>query len=314
LSINQREYILSKFPNASITSSGRIHTKCPFHDDRSPSFSIDVNRGVFICGSSRCGVRGNFPKFYKLCENITWAEVFEKLGSKELFDSVDELLSQVNPRQNCRVAQTEIPFPDEECLGEVPYCSYLRDRDLDPQTLMNFGVRYGAFGSFYNISIRHSLIAPVFDINGKYWTYQVRYLGEGVRWKNPVGSNIHSYLYGGWYISGGDYLFIVEGPSDVWKMAQFGLNAVGLFTKRASDSQLNRINVLCKHYDLIPVVMLDGDASIANKDTGHNPAESLFSELFAYGLNPKIVYLGKEEDPGILTQGRIDQILGSIRN
>lgn len=311
MSIDQREYILSRFPDAAVTSSGRIHTKCPFHDDRSPSFSIDVNRGVFICGSSRCGLKGNFPKFYKLSENITWAEVFEKLGSKELFDSVDELLSKVNPYQERKLIQIEIPFPTEDCLDDVPYTEYLRDRDLDPQTLRNFGVRYGTRGHFSNISIYNSLVAPVFDVNGKYWTFQVRYLGTGMRWKNPVGSNIHSLLYGGWYISDGDYLFIVEGPSDVWKMAQFGLNAVGLFTKRASDNQLNRIKILCQHYDLKPVVMLDGDASVAN-DKGDNPAENIYCELAAYGLNPKIVYLEYSEDPGSISRERVDQILRSI--
>jgi len=311
LSIDPRSYIISRFPDAHVTSSGRIHTKCPFHDDRSPSFSIDVNRGVFICGSSKCGLKGNFPKFYKLCENITWAEVFQKLGSKELFDSVDELLSKINSRQNQQVTYCEIPYPPEECLDDVHYCDYLKDRDLDPQTLRNFGVRYGLRGNFSNISISNSLVAPVFDINGRYWTFQVRYLGTGMRWKNPVGSNIHSLLYGGWYISDGDYLFVVEGPSDVWKMSQFGLNAVGLFTKRASDSQLNRIKVLCQHYDLTPVVMLDGDASVTN-EKGENSAESLYYELSAYGLSPKIVYLDYKEDPGSISRERIDQVLSSL--
>ena len=44
---------------------GTVH--CPFHDDRTPSLSIDLAKGVFRChGACGDGVKGDFRKFRSL--------------------------------------------------------------------------------------------------------------------------------------------------------------------------------------------------------------------------------------------------------
>ena len=41
-------------------SGDNFITNCPFHDDKTPSFSIHVQNGYFLCFS--CGERGSFSK------------------------------------------------------------------------------------------------------------------------------------------------------------------------------------------------------------------------------------------------------------
>jgi hypothetical protein len=93
--IDKVSYILSKFPDKSPNNKGTIHTHCPFHDDSRPSFSIDVEEGLFYCGSTACGLRGGFALFYKLMEGLAdWKQVFEDLRNVTSNYALDDLFSE----------------------------------------------------------------------------------------------------------------------------------------------------------------------------------------------------------------------------
>jgi DNA primase len=310
MSVDISSYIISKFPDASPNHSGKIHTYCPFHNDSRPSFSINVDDGLFICGSSSCGVRGTFPLFYKLSENLSnWREVFDRLketstdfkfedlfGAKKGFRKSDKIINE---------------FPNQACLEPLSVVKYLADRGLDENIIREFGLqygkggRYGEIGEHKGISLWQTIVAPVWDIDGEYRTFQLRCISEKayVRWKNPEESPIQDLLYGGWLISEGGYLFVVEGASDTWKVASLGGQAVGLNTKEASPGQMKRLLTLCRLYHKVPVVCLDSDAWEA--------AQKLYYEIEAMGLGPKIVRL-ETGDPGDLTHDQFQQILKEL--
>jgi hypothetical protein len=131
---------------------------------------------------------------------------------------------------------------------------------------------------------------------------------------NPQGSPIQDLLYGGWMVCPEDqHFWIVEGASDTWRMYSFGQRAVGLNTKEASFAQRNKIAKLATYFKLQPIVMLDGDASVPRGVKQINYAEKIFHELSALNLNPGIVYLNYEEDPGGLTYERFSDICQNIR-
>lgn len=46
------------------------NVKCPFHDDKNPSCSINRTSGLFCCHA--CGARGDIIEFYKLINNVTF--------------------------------------------------------------------------------------------------------------------------------------------------------------------------------------------------------------------------------------------------
>jgi hypothetical protein len=304
------QYILSKFPGISPNAAGKIHTYCPFHDDKHPSFSINLDKGgVFICGSRGCGVKGGFPLFYKLMENVSWAEVYKVLGAPAVTKNLELELDE-GPIRYEKPEKID-PFPNPPFANPVAVAesiSYLRDRGITKDLCDLFVVMHGRDGEFAGVSIRNSLVVPIFDVDCAYKTFVVRRIDaqKSERWEFTSDSCAKRYLYGGWLANYTDrYLWIVEGVSDVWNLERHGVRSVGIFSSRASSYQLNGIHELCEKFNLSPVVCLDGDVS-AGDITEVDLGVELRQELSAYGLDCKIVHLEKDEDPGNLTAERIN--------
>jgi hypothetical protein len=310
MSVDIRGYIVSKFPEKSPNEKGKIHTSCPFHDDKTKSFSIDAERGLFICGSTSCGVRGSFPLFYKLMEGlVSWREVYDRLHSPSIAADLNVLFKN-KPEAKKKLVVNDFPMAPFTKPIQADEIEYLRDRGISDEIVDLFGIVYGRDGEFDKVDIHNTLVVPIFDLGGLYRTFQARRLYESsLRWVTPLDGPVKEVLYGGWLVSGMSVymprqLWIVEGVSDVWNMQAGGCLAVGLFSKEASAAQLNQIALLCKTFELDPVACLDGDAPDANR--------SVYKEMKAYGLNSHAVYLRSEEDPGSLSQGRILEIRESI--
>jgi len=53
---------------------------CPFHDDRNPSFAINLESGGYYCRSSHCGARGNsIVSFVMAREGLSFREALKWL-------------------------------------------------------------------------------------------------------------------------------------------------------------------------------------------------------------------------------------------
>ena len=308
--LDSREYILSKFPDEAFNANGQIHTNCPFHDDNSPSFSIR-DSGLFVCGSPRCGVKGSFAYFYKLMEGIeSWAQVYKDLKITQVTPDIEALLGEKTERKKQYWIST---FPLESQREPIKSVKYLIDRGIGSEVVERFGLLYGCQGDAAGISVEDAIIAPVYDLNGAYITFQVRYLSPNTkkRWKMPSGSPAQNLLYGGWLI--GDFssdLWIVEGASDVWNLAKLGEQAVGLFTAKATAAQLNRIHDICIRYQLKPIVCMDGDAVYLHHKTHKyiDCGKDIYNELIVMNLNASVVYLNKKEDPGMFSADRLKEL------
>jgi DNA primase len=53
---------------------------CPFHNEKTPSFGVDRERGFFHCFG--CGVGGNVFKFVELHERLSFPEAVPVLAKK----------------------------------------------------------------------------------------------------------------------------------------------------------------------------------------------------------------------------------------
>src|SRR5258708_29870995 len=54
--------------------------RCPFHQERTPSFSVNPEMGVFKCFG--CGVGGDAFKFLMLTEGLSYPEAIRKLAAR----------------------------------------------------------------------------------------------------------------------------------------------------------------------------------------------------------------------------------------
>lgn len=83
--------ILDAKANVRLSDIVRTHVKlrragrelvglCPFHDEKTPSFHVNDEKGVYFCFG--CAASGDAIKFLRLVENLTFAEAVARLGGE----------------------------------------------------------------------------------------------------------------------------------------------------------------------------------------------------------------------------------------
>src|SRR3989339_1838763 len=64
-----------------LKKSGKNHWgRCPFHQEKTPSFSVNADKGIFKCFG--CGVGGDAISFLMKVNNNTFHEVLVELAEK----------------------------------------------------------------------------------------------------------------------------------------------------------------------------------------------------------------------------------------
>ena len=187
---------------------------CPFHTEKTPSFSVNTGRQSFHCFG--CGVGGNSISFVMKYENLTFTEAIKQMADRVGINLPEE---HDNPesgrRADLRTRLFEIYkeaakfyyFQLRGDYGEYPM-SYLKGRGLTDKTINDFGLGYalkssnalynylkskgysdelmikaelvvfkegkGIFDMFWN-----RVIFPIMDINSKVIAFGGRVMGEG---------------------------------------------------------------------------------------------------------------------------------------
>jgi DNA primase len=128
---------------------------CPFHGEKTPSFSVHATRQFFHCFG--CGVSGDVFTFIQKIENITFPEavtaVAQKLGiaaPKTPFNSPQEareartrgLLLDLH-QAACLWFQEQLARPEGAAARE-----YLRGRGLDDEAIARFRIGYAPESGF----------------------------------------------------------------------------------------------------------------------------------------------------------------------
>ncbi len=128
---------------------GRHTGLCPFHDERTPSFSVNQADGLYYCFG--CGVGGDLFDFVMAVEGIDFPEAVELLAERYGIElSREEEDPEAERRRSERARLIELmgraALFYENVLKEGSEAgrarSYLADRGLDPEILAEFGVGY----------------------------------------------------------------------------------------------------------------------------------------------------------------------------
>jgi DNA primase len=127
--------------------------RCPFHDERTPSFGINPQSKVYYCFG--CGAGGDVFKFVMETENMSFPEALETLADRfnvqlETADE-DPQAAQRRARRDRLLALLErtaayyvrLLWEGDEA---APARSYLESRGLDEATLREFRVGYSPSG------------------------------------------------------------------------------------------------------------------------------------------------------------------------
>lgn len=237
---------------------------CPFHNEKSPSFSVSPGKQMYYCFG--CGEGGNVISFVMKYENYSFIEAVQMLASragielpqvtrsKEEKESADKRFQILTI--NTLAAKFYYYMLKSE-KGALAY-HYLRGRELSDNTITGFGLGYsdkysdslykymkskgykddilketglftfeekGVHDKFWN-----RVMFPIMDVNNKVIAFGGRVMGDGKpKYLNSPETKVFDKsrnLYGLNIArtSRKDYLLICEGYMDVISLHQAGFN------------------------------------------------------------------------------------------
>ena len=121
---------------------------CPFHNEKSPSFSVSRQKQMYYCFG--CGAGGNVFTFLMEYENYTFAEAVKVLADRAGVELPEEEYSkEARARADLKATLLEInklaakyfyaQLKSEQ--GKTAY-TYLKNRELSDETITAFGLGY----------------------------------------------------------------------------------------------------------------------------------------------------------------------------
>ncbi|MBS0010647.1 MAG: DNA primase [Bacteroidales bacterium] len=123
---------------------------CPFHNEKTPSFTVSPSKGIFKCFG--CGKGGNAVNFIMEHESLSYPEALRHLAGKYNIEIEERELSaedieKKNERESMLVLSTYAAKVFEENLfntdeGKTIGLSYFRERGFRQDTLKKFNVGY----------------------------------------------------------------------------------------------------------------------------------------------------------------------------
>ena len=128
---------------------------CPFHNEKSPSFSVSPDKQIFHCFG--CGVGGNVFHFIQKIENISFVESVQMLAERAniklptLSNYEDEKVAKLKAKVY-DVNQFTAEFYHKNLYRpeSKPGQEYIKKRKLDNNTLKSFMIGYsGKFDELY---------------------------------------------------------------------------------------------------------------------------------------------------------------------
>ncbi len=301
---------------------------CPFHNEKSPSFSVTPAKQMYYCFG--CGQGGNAFTFMMKHENMTFTEAVKALADKAGIDLPEQEYSAEEKRKaDMRTQLLEVH--KESALyfhrllksekGARAY-EYLRGRGLTDETITKFGLGYssnysddlyrhikskgytdevlkesglftysekGVFDKFNN-----RVMFPIMDINNKVIGFGGRVMGDAkpkyLNSPETVLFDKSKNLYGMNVAraSRNGYILICEGYMDVIALHQAG------FTNAVASlgtAHTSRQASLIKRYASEVYLTFDSDGA------GVMAALRAIPMLKASGLSVKVVDMKPYKDP-----------------
>lgn len=180
----------------------RMVSLCPFHDDRKPSFSVDLKTGKFVCFA--CGKAGNYVSFRAELDGTSNADAYKKIL---LEHGVDETKKEPAKPKSYTVedyaAEKKLPA---EWLHMVCSLESKQEQDGTPYVKI-----------------------PYFNIESKVQVTRKRMGNHSFKW--GYGSAGKMIPYGLWRKEGMEvagYTILVEGESDSQTLWFLGYPALGI--------------------------------------------------------------------------------------
>ena len=236
---------------------------CPFHKEKSPSFSVSPDKQIFHCFG--CGVGGNVFHFVSKIENLSFKETLEMLAEKSgvelpVLENDGDSKTALLKSKVYEINKIAAEFYHENLYKPTakPAQEYVKKRRLDNNALKNFLIGYsGNFNELYTKlkasgfteeeilasslvnktqdgkfidRFRNRLMFPIQDVRGRVIAFGGRVLDDSKpKYINSPENIVYSkgrHLYGLNVAKKGELnkILIVEGYMDAVSLHQRGIS------------------------------------------------------------------------------------------
>jgi DNA primase len=117
---------------------------CPFHREKTPSFHVDRDKGLFYCFG--CGTGGDVFKFLTLTERFTFPEAVEHVASRVGIELPRRKTraSRENDKDDLLEVMDDASEAFHQALGfpDNPASRYLQQRRVSKDIIMKYGFGY----------------------------------------------------------------------------------------------------------------------------------------------------------------------------
>ena len=141
------EDVIGDFVKLKKSGSG-LTGLCPFHNEKTPSFSVSPSKGIYKCFG--CGRAGNVVGFLMEHEGLNYVEALKNLAARyhieveEDGSNKEELDEKARERDSLYVAlefaKNRFHENLEDGIGKKIGLSYLLERGLTEDTIEKFGL------------------------------------------------------------------------------------------------------------------------------------------------------------------------------
>ena len=305
---------------------------CPFHHEKTPSFSVTGDKQFFKCFG--CGEGGNAVHFMMKIENLPYPDAVRKLAEMAGMEMPEEEEDGKNRlrRQRLLALNKDAARHFYDNLAGPrgkEALQYLLNRGMTPQTIVRFGLGYAEddWDTFLNAMrqkgytdleletarlagrtktgrlypfFRGRVMFPIIDIRGDVVAFGGRVIkgdGDGRKYVNSSDTPVYSksrtlYAMNLAKKSKADKFILCEGNIDVIALHQAGFDSAVASCGTAFTAEQAR---LLSKYTTEVVICYDADAA------GQKATEKAIDILKQNGLNVRVLRLPPRRD----AQGRI---------
>lgn len=300
---------------------------CPFHKEKTPSFSVSADKQIFHCFG--CGIGGDVIKFLMQTENVDFYEAVQILADRAKIElpqndeNIDfskvkykEKLFQIN-LEAAKYFRNNLYLPTSKAAQE-----YINKRHLDNETVNKFGLGFaiGIKNDLFNHlkslgfspgemvdsgliiknensyvdRFRERLMFPIFDIKERVIAFGGRVLDDSLpKYMNSPETLIYNkskniYALNFARRSKVNKLLMVEGYMDVISLHKSGIpNAIASLGTALTESQ----GRLMRKYASEIILGYDADGA------GQNAIMRGLDILASLGCNVKVLKIHDAKDP-----------------
>lgn len=318
---------------------------CPFHTEKSPSFSVNSEQGLYYCFG--CGAKGDAISFLREQEQLDFVGAVEFLANKASitlrYTDKSEGADRARKTKLHDAIGSAVEWYHQRLLSgadAAPARAYLRQRGLNGDDVRQYKIgwapdNWDELAKYLKLSaddlkdsglgfvnsrgrqqdaFRARVLFPIFDAQGRAMGFGGRILpgADGPKYKNSIDSVVYSksrVLYGlNWAkteIVSEDEVIVCEGYTDVIGFAKAGQGRA----VATCGTALTEDHVkLLRRFARRVVLAFDADAA------GQNAAARFYEWEKAHDLDVVVADLPDGVDPGDLAQRDPERLALAVKN